>query len=571
MKRYSVSYRSVIRHGPFLRSTALCILVGAFASLGMTGNGCFQPTDLLPRMVPVIIPAAAPADQPWHRTYALDLRSYPEAESVSWEFGDGAVALHRPIAAGRTIAHNYQRSGTFVVKAHLFTGVEIPAGHVRLLASASLPVDVVGPNLPPIAAFAVEDVLDEQNEPVTLTNRFVGSRSNDPDGTIVAYRWDFGDGTQAAGETIEHAFAQTGQFEVRLTVEDDRGATGSATKTVVANTRPVARFTHTVDPNDALTFTLDASASSDAEGEIVNYRWDFGDDSAVGSGQVVVHTYTTPADYTVRLTVTDVLGASGTATKVVDVTGSDVFVRSIDPDQGVVNTTVSDVRIDGENFQSGATVRLEQGATIINAASVNLQNAGTIRCSFNLANADLGSYTLVVTNPDNQSAQLADAFRVITANLVRLETSLGDIVFELVDDAPVTTANFLQYVDDGFYDGTIFHRVVPGFVVQGGGFLPGMVAQEGLRDPIVNEFSPTRSNLRATVAMAKVGGNPDSATSQFFVNLGDNSQNLDNQNGGFTVFARVVEGMDVVDAIAEVPLNGEQPADDVLLIRARRE
>lgn len=88
----------------------------------------------------------------------------------------------------------------------------------------------------------------------------------------------------------------------------------------------------------------------------------------------------------------------------------------------------------------------------------------------------------------------------------------------------------------------------------------------------MNEFSPTRSNVRATVAMAKVGGNPDSATSQFFVNLADNSANLDNQNGGFTVFATVVEGMDVVDTIAAVAVNGNDvPLEDVLLIRAERE
>jgi cyclophilin family peptidyl-prolyl cis-trans isomerase len=156
--------------------------------------------------------------------------------------------------------------------------------------------------------------------------------------------------------------------------------------------------------------------------------------------------------------------------------------------------------------------------------------------------------------------------------MVRLVTDFGDIVMELlVDDAPITTDNFVQYIEDGFYDGTIFHRVVPDFVVQGGGFLPGMIQPEGLRDPIVNEFNPANSNVRGTVAMAKVGGNPDSATSQFFVNLADNSANLDTQNGGFTVFAVVVQGMDVVDMIAEVELDGETPVNDVILIRAERE
>lgn len=136
---------------------------------------------------------------------------------------------------------------------------------------------------------------------------------------------------------------------------------------------------------------------------------------------------------------------------------------------------------------------------------------------------------------------------------VALDTSMGKIVLELMDDeAPITVENFLQYVRDGFYDGTIFHRVIPDFVVQGGGFLYGMVRQEPLRDAIVNEFSEDRSNLKYTVAMAKIGDNPDSAQSQFFFNLKDNSANLDTDNGGFTVFARVIEGKDVVDAMGLV-------------------
>lgn len=133
---------------------------------------------------------------------------------------------------------------------------------------------------------------------------------------------------------------------------------------------------------------------------------------------------------------------------------------------------------------------------------------------------------------------------------VKLETTMGDIIIELNDEAaPITVGNFLRYVGEGFYDGIIFHRVIPGFMIQTGGFGTDMV-KKPTHPPIVNEFK--LSNLRATVAMAKLGGNPDSATSQFFINLGDNSPNLDNQNGGFTVFAKVVEGMDVVDSIATV-------------------
>jgi cyclophilin family peptidyl-prolyl cis-trans isomerase len=112
-------------------------------------------------------------------------------------------------------------------------------------------------------------------------------------------------------------------------------------------------------------------------------------------------------------------------------------------------------------------------------------------------------------------------------------------------------------------------------VVQGGGFLSGLVKKAGVRAPIVNEFSPDRSNVAGTVAMAKLGDDPDSATSQFFFNLADNSENLDNQNGGFTVFARVIEGMNVVNDMGQVVTSTRQlpdggslenvPAEDIIL------
>lgn len=134
--------------------------------------------------------------------------------------------------------------------------------------------------------------------------------------------------------------------------------------------------------------------------------------------------------------------------------------------------------------------------------------------------------------------------------LVKLETTMGDIVIEMNEEAaPGTVKNFLGYVESGFYDGIIFHRVIPGFMIQGGGFTLEMVRKEP-GSPIKNEFKV--SNDRGTIAMAKLGGNPDSATCQFFINLVNNSGNLDNQNGGFTVFGKVTEGMDIVDKIASV-------------------
>ncbi|WP_258193117.1 peptidylprolyl isomerase [Nitrosomonas oligotropha] len=139
-------------------------------------------------------------------------------------------------------------------------------------------------------------------------------------------------------------------------------------------------------------------------------------------------------------------------------------------------------------------------------------------------------------------------------------SSMGQFCIELFEtQTPITTANFLEYIDSDAYTSGIFHRSIPGFVIQGGGFkvVDGASGDSlvpvNTFSPIVNEFKI--SNTRGTVAMAKLGGNPNSATSQWFVNLADNSANLDNQNGGFTVFGRVIfDGMTVFDAIAKLPV-----------------
>lgn len=147
---------------------------------------------------------------------------------------------------------------------------------------------------------------------------------------------------------------------------------------------------------------------------------------------------------------------------------------------------------------------------------------------------------------------------VVTAEpRVLLETSLGDIEIDLHPDvAPGHVQNFLNYVNDGDYNNSFIHRSVSGFIIQGGGFSfnESLFNYVPTDPPIENEFA--LSNVRGTVAMAKLGTDPDSATSQWFINLADNSANLDQQNGGFTVFATVVEGMDVVDAIASLPVTG---------------
>ena len=137
--------------------------------------------------------------------------------------------------------------------------------------------------------------------------------------------------------------------------------------------------------------------------------------------------------------------------------------------------------------------------------------------------------------------------------VVTLQTTQGNVVIELNDQkAPRTVANFLKYVNDGFYDGTIFHRVIPGFMVQGGGFSPNMKEKETGR-PIVSEARNGLRNETGTIAMARTN-DPNSATSQFFINVADNAfLNASASNAGYTVFGKVIGGMDIIQKIAVVP------------------
>ena len=156
--------------------------------------------------------------------------------------------------------------------------------------------------------------------------------------------------------------------------------------------------------------------------------------------------------------------------------------------------------------------------------------------------------------------------------MVVLTTSLGDIVIELDGEkAPISVKNFLDYVDAQFYDGTIFHRVIPGFMVQGGGFTADM-QQKNTRATIRNEADNGLMNVRGTIAMARTAAK-DSATAQFFINLVDNGF-LDHgsRDFGYAVFGKVVQGMEVVDRIAAVRTgDGDVPTETVLIQTAHRQ
>lgn len=147
--------------------------------------------------------------------------------------------------------------------------------------------------------------------------------------------------------------------------------------------------------------------------------------------------------------------------------------------------------------------------------------------------------------------------------MITIVTSHGDIIVELFEDsAPVSCANFRQYAADGFFDNTVFHRVIPNFMIQGGG-MPADLSRKETRPPIRNEAKNGQKNLRGTLAMARTS-EVDSATSQFFINLSDNAfLDHSSRDFGYAVFGRVAEGMDVVDVIAKVPTGRKAGHDDV--------
>ncbi|KXW55762.1 peptidyl-prolyl cis-trans isomerase [Ferrovum sp. PN-J185] len=160
--------------------------------------------------------------------------------------------------------------------------------------------------------------------------------------------------------------------------------------------------------------------------------------------------------------------------------------------------------------------------------------------------------------------------------MVRLKTNLGDIVIELnAEKAPKTVANFLEYVEAGFYNNTIFHRVIDGFMIQGGGFEPGM-NQKATRAPVDNEAANGLTNDMYTIAMARTP-NPHSATAQFFINVANNSflnfRSATPDGFGYCVFGQVTEGQSVVDAIKKVATgnragHADVPKDDVVILSA---
>jgi peptidyl-prolyl cis-trans isomerase A (cyclophilin A) len=263
--------------------------------------------------------------------------------------------------------------------------------------------------------------------------------------------------------------------------------------------------------------------------------------------------------------VTDAQGATGTATVEVIINGDPLF--GLPPDFGTGQASVPVARAgDDRDYGAGDPVELDGAAS--SGAELRYSWIQTDGDGVGLTGTDqaVATFTAPALGADNAymfELTVTDAFGrvatdVVTVTVVerpevQIDTTLGSFTVRLEPGrAPKTVANFLQYVEDDFYPGTIFHRVISDFVIQGGGFEPGL-EQKVTRAPIELEADNGLSNTRGTIAMARTS-EPNSAAAQFYVNLVDNSADLDpsDNSPGYTVFGEVISGLDVVDAIAAV-------------------
>lgn len=291
-------------------------------------------TAIASRQVTVVKPNQAPAASFTSTSSGLVAKvdgsgsSDPDGSiaSYAWDFGDGGTAT------GAAASHTYGQAGTFQVTLKV-------TDDKGLSNSVTKSISVVALNAAPTAAFT--------SSSSGLSAAFDGTGSSDSDGSVASYAWDFGDSTAGTGSKPTHAYAASGTVQVTLTVTDDKGGTGTVTKSVTvtapaANVAPVASFTSSAS---GLTATFDGSGSSDSDGSVASYAWDFGDSSA-GTGLKPSHAYAAAGTYQVALTVTDDKGATGKTTGSVTITApaapstyaSDAFGRTVTGGFGSADT-----------------------------------------------------------------------------------------------------------------------------------------------------------------------------------------------------------------------------------------
>lgn len=240
---------------------------------------------------------------------------------------------------------------------------------------------------------------------------------------------------------------------------------------------------------------------------------------------------------------------------------------------GGTETPPAPPSIQGTNLFYGLTATFNVGVSTLNpGVFFSADKCSNITPAASTAPASLaykcevtGTGTLTFVAKDSQGKTLASQAFNVPAPQVQATTSLGTVVFELDQaKAPISVNNFLKYVSDGFYTGTIFHRVIPNFVVQAGGFTSGLTRMTPTYSPVTLESNNGLNNMTGTLAMARTS-DPNSASSQFYVNLADNTS-LDyasSASPGYAVFGKVTSGMDVINAIAAIPTGTSNGMTDV--------
>ena len=290
--------------------------------------------------------------------------------SYAWDFGDGTTGT------GATPSHTYTVDGPYTVKLTV-TDNQGATG----VSSQSLSVAA---NQVPIASFTTTLT--------PLSAAFDASTSTDPDGSVVSYAWTFGDGQTGTGKTPSHTYATAGTYQVKLTVTDNQGATGTVTTAVTVaaapNQPPTSSFTYTVS-NLAVTFN--GSASTDPDGTLASYAWDFGD-GTTGTGATPSHTYTVDGPYTVKLTVTDNQGATGVSSQSLSVAANQVPIASF-------TTTLANL---AATFNAGASSDPD-GSVVSYAWTFGDGQTGTGKTPSHTY-ATAGTYQVKLTVTDNQGA-----------------------------------------------------------------------------------------------------------------------------------------------------------------------
>ncbi|MEZ5249826.1 MAG: PKD domain-containing protein, partial [Ilumatobacteraceae bacterium] len=317
---------------------------------------------------------------------AVDATASTDADgtiaSYEWDFGDGGTGT------GATALHTYALGGTYTIELTITDDDGATATVEQQVVVPDEPVNQV-----PTATF------EATTSPLQVA--VDAATSSDPDGTIVSYAWDFGDGATGTGVTAAHTFAAAGTYTVELTVTDDDGASATSSQEVVvpdvpANGAPTAAFTATTSP---LQVAVDAATSSDADGTIVSYAWDFGD-GATGSGVTAAHTFAAAGTYTIVLTVTDDDGAEGTSSQSVVVEAPAANQTPL----ASFTTSTSPLEIDVD--ASGSS---DPDGTIVSYAWDFGDGASGSGATTSHTYAAAGTYTvgLVVTDDDGATATIS--------------------------------------------------------------------------------------------------------------------------------------------------------------------